>query len=140
MEFLEFKNGKILQVHDIKTTCEQFAAEVATTVQYLQDQNNRLQEENKTLKNEHYKDTELLHMQADLEIMRNQLKRGFPLSEEESDTIFQWQYNHMQTKHKGQSSGAVGGRFTYCFTPTSIGTMGEIQCSCGAKYIFKELT
>ena len=140
MEFMEFKNGKLLRVHDIKDTCEQFAAEVAATVQFLQDQNVRLQEENTQLKDEHYKDAELIRMQADLEVMRNQLKRGFPLSEAEADAIFQWQYNHLEAKHKGQSSGTVGGRFTYCFTPTSIGTIGEIQCSCGAKYIFKELT
>lgn len=140
MEFMEFKNGKLLRVHDIKNTCEQFAAEVAATVQFLQDQNAQLQEENTQLKNEHYKDTELIRMQADLEVMRNQLKRGFPLSEDEADAIFQWQYNHMEAKHKGQPSGTIGGRFTYCFTPTSIGTIGEIKCSCGAKYIFKELT
>lgn len=27
----------------------------------------------------------------------------------------------------------------WCFTPTSIGTIGEVICSCGEKFIFQDL-
>jgi len=30
-------------------------------------------------------------------------------------------------------SGAIGGRMTYCFTPTGLGNITVIKCLCGAK-------
>lgn len=30
-------------------------------------------------------------------------------------------------------SGAIGGRLTYAFTPTSIGLVSKIECACGGK-------
>ncbi len=34
--------------------------------------------------------------------------------------------------HKCSSTGGtIGGRFTYCFTPTGLGMIKEIQCACG---------
>lgn len=27
--------------------------------------------------------------------------------------------------------GAIGGRLTYCFTPTSLGTIASVKCACG---------
>lgn len=29
--------------------------------------------------------------------------------------------------------GAIGGKITYCFTPTSIGTATKALCACGSK-------
>lgn len=33
--------------------------------------------------------------------------------------------------HAHESEGAIGGRFTWSFTPTSIGTIVVIRCACG---------
>lgn len=35
--------------------------------------------------------------------------------------------------------GCIGGNYSYIFIPTSIGIIGEIQCSCGEKFTFCEL-
>jgi len=30
--------------------------------------------------------------------------------------------------------GAIGGRFTYCFTPTGLGCIKTIKCACGEEF------
>ena len=47
-----------------------------------------------------------------------------------------WSAEHDAAKHipangKRRKVGAIGGAYTYCFTPTGIGTVTKIQCSCG---------
>jgi hypothetical protein len=39
--------------------------------------------------------------------------------------------NEHDIKHAGQGSGAVGGRYTFEFTPTSLGTIQKVLCACG---------
>ena len=136
---LTFQNGKELQLHNIQKTCEDFTSNVVATVNFLMEQNKRLYDENENLRNEHYKDTTLIQMQAEVEIMKKNLQRGFPLSEAENNDIIAWQHMHLKAKHTGESVGAAGGRFTYCFTPTALGTIAEVKCSCGAEYCFKEI-
>ena len=38
-----------------------------------------------------------------------------------------------------RAGGCCGGRYTYQFVPTSIGTVGEVICSCGEKFTFQDL-
>ena len=33
----------------------------------------------------------------------------------------------------------IGGTFSYTFTPTSLGTIGEITCTCGQTFCFRSL-
>lgn len=64
----------------------------------------------------------------------------FGVTEEENREIQKWMKRHIDTKHGGNSyAGAIGGRFSYRFVPTSIGYIGEIECSCGEKFCFREL-
>lgn len=64
----------------------------------------------------------------------------FDITEDEQKAIDEWVEKHTQEKHNGNTySGAIGGRYTYEFTPTSIGTIGIIKCSCGDEFIFKNL-
>jgi len=46
--------------------------------------------------------------------------------------LTKWVYNHKceYTIHP-EKLGAVGGRFTYIFTPTSIGIFVKVKCCCG---------
>lgn len=74
------------------------------------------------------------------------LKYGFPISENEHESIQAWIKNHDEEKHgadykngKYRNSGAIGGAYTYEFTPTSIGTFGRVRCSCGRCFDFREL-
>ena len=56
-----------------------------------------------------------------------------------------WKQRHEETAHgltddnkRMKAQGVSGGRYTYLFTPTSIGTFGTIKCVCGEEYSFAE--
>ena len=90
-----------------------------------------LGEENKKLKDEHYKDSEMQRMEAELK---------------KAEKIKEWQLKHDAEKHglktmeqRLRAGGCCGGRYTYQFVPTSIGTVGEVICSCGEKFTFQDL-
>lgn len=53
----------------------------------------------------------------------------FILGVEENDKMKVFKNDHDQ-RHTG-GGGAIGGRYTYEFTPTSIGTVQRILCACG---------
>ena len=97
--------------------------------------------EMRKLRNEKWKDNELLEMKDNLDKMREDYLRGYPISEEEEDKISKWKDQHWTNKHNAptlesrlKKIGAIGGSFTYEFNPTSIGTFGTIYCnSCMAK-------
>jgi len=36
-------------------------------------------------------------------------------------------------RHRKEKKTAIGGRFTYSFTPTSLGEIAAIRCACGKK-------
>lgn len=96
-----------------------------------------LEEENKKLKEEHYKDSEMQRMEAELKKAKEDLYRGFPISEKEQEKIREWELKHDAEKHGLRAGGCCGGRYTYQFVPTSIGTVGEVICSCGEKFTFQ---
>lgn len=86
------------------------------------------------------KEEEILKLKEEIKKIRNENRYGFSITEEENKAISEWMENHIKEKHNGNSyAGAIGGNFTYKFIPTSIGTIGEIQCSCGEKFCFAEL-
>ena len=97
-----------------------------------------LEEENKRLKSDAYKDEELAKMKSEYDRMKEDYFRGFPISEEEHKKINEWIDEQMK-KHPG-IGGAIGGRFTYEFLPTGIGTAGTIiDGFTGDKFTFQEL-
>jgi len=34
-----------------------------------------------------------------------------------------------------QYSGAIGERMTFCFSPTSLGTLSKVSCACGEQVL-----
>lgn len=61
---------------------------------------------------------------------------AFFLYEEQSKAASDWKKSHDAEKHipKGKTqrySGAIGGAYTYEFTPTSIGLVVKVSCCCG---------
>lgn len=98
-----------------------------------------LRKENNSLKDEHYKDKQLQIMETRLTTLKQELHRGFHLSEKEAIAATAWMQKHNQEEHNNTSGGAIGGRYSYCFTPTSIGIIGTIRCSCGAEFTFQEI-
>ena len=75
-----------------------------------------------------------------LDQMSDNYWRGFPISKEDDDRIKKWKEKHIKTKHNNNSyAGAIGGRFSYTFIPTSVGTIGTIKCSCGEEFTFQDI-
>ena len=54
--------------------------------------------------------------------------RTFTLDALQNETIQNWMRDH---DCPITNVGAIGGRFTFSFTPTSIGTVEKVQCACG---------
>ena len=82
------------------------------------------------------KDEEIQYWKDLYENARLSQKYGFPISEEEHNSIMQWQRTHDAEAHglrmnheRLAAGGAIGDRYFYKFVPTSIGVSG--QCICG---------
>lgn len=104
----------------------------------------RLEEENKKLKEEVWKDEELQDMKTKLEQMRADYHRGFAITESEKKRIDAWKEKHEEEVHGVRNDvpsykRGRGGSYSYHFYPTSIGTSGVIKCSCGAEFEFCEV-
>lgn len=57
----------------------------------------------------------------------------FYITQDEYKKFSDWKKEHNK-KCKfsdSMSGGAIGGRFTYIFTPTGVGTATTVKCACG---------
>ena len=87
------------------------------------------------------KDEEIVKLKKQLEEKREQKKNTyvFTVNADQVEKIREWKEQHEKEKHNGNSyAGAIGGRYTYEFTPTSIGEFGRIKCSCGDYFDFDD--
>ena len=133
-EKLELKDGNILIMEDIKKTLQQ----VYDHYRSVCNRNDYLKKEIEKVKSEKYADEELSRLKSEYDRMKSDYYRGFPISEEEDKNIKEWIKNQ-QEKNPG-IGGAVGGRFTYKFIPTGLGTVGTIiDGFTGDEFTFQEL-
>ena len=133
-EKLELKDGNIWIMDDIKKTLQQ----VYDHYRIVCNRNNYLTKEIEKVKSEKYADEELSKLKSEYDKMKSDYYRGFPISEEEDKNIKEWKKNQ-QKKNPG-IGGAAGGRFTYKFTPTGLGTVGTIiDGFTGDEFTFQEL-
>ena len=100
--------------------------------------NESLEKENAYLKSESYKDEEIAKIKKKWNKMQEDYNRGFPISEEEYERINKWRENRSIA-----NDGAIGGRYSYEFNPTSIGTIGTIgtivDSFTGEKFTFQNI-
>lgn len=118
--------------------------EVVSNIELRDSRIKYLEEENKKLKDEAFKDSELTNMKEKYESIKKDLMRGFPVSEEEEKRIEEWMKKHDKEVHgittldqRLRSGGCIGGRYIYIFVPTSIGIIGTIKCNCGEEFEFR---
>ena len=127
-------DGRLISIDDVFKNVNKLKDYIVT----LKNQRDRAWEELK----EYNKDVEIQKLQNEIDELKNRKFEGFNfnISKEELAKINEWKEKHVEEKHDGSYyAGAIGGMFTYQFIPTSIGDIGEIICSCGEKYCFREL-
>ena len=133
-------------IGNINKTIDTFVEDIKHELQGKDIRIEYLEKQNQKLRDEKYKDNELLRMEAELKAMKEDYYRGFPISEEEQKSIREWMDKHDEEVHRARTlddklklDGCCGGRYTYEFTPTSIGTIGTVKCGCGAKFTFQDI-
>ena len=95
----------------------------------------RLREENKRLMEESYKDSELQMMKSKCKAMQEDLRRGFPITEDEDTKIREWIEKHLTKRHKL----IVNGQFKYEFQEFAEVEFGTIICTkCGERFNFRQ--
>ena len=83
---------------------------------------------------------EIQRLKQENQELRENLNRGFGITEQEWKDIEEWRDAHIQAKHGGDRySGAIGGNLTFEFIPTSIGVIGTVKCYCGDCFQFQDL-
>jgi hypothetical protein len=68
----------------------------------------------------------------------HEIVQMFYLTQGELDKGNAWTRAHDKEKHiprgkKRRDVGAIGGAYTWCFTPTGIGVACTVKCACGDK-------
>ena len=121
-------------IHPVDKDC--LLGDLKEYIEYLERENNKLSEENKKLKDEHYKDEELQTMKDKVDEANQKLyeveRRSFGLTEDEQKQVDEFISQH------SHYFGAIGGGFTYTFTPTSIGEIGKVTCADGSSLVFRQ--
>ena len=56
----------------------------------------------------------------------------FVVSDDEADRSRKWKQDHNKVCPQ-KEVGAIGGKFTWSFTPTGIGCILVLTCACGEK-------
>ena len=127
-----YKDGKFITVYPIDDICEMLQAKFENLQDYIEE----LEKENKELKDKAFSKKKLAEMKEELEKVKADSYRGFPISEEESEEISDWKAKHMEETHRVKTAsqrlrfhGVSGGRWEYRFVPTSIGIIGSCVCS-----------
>lgn len=139
--FSMFYEGSLLQV----PTTDEILKALKCRNELNMDRINALEKENERLKSEAYKDEELLKMKKELDELKRNCQRGFPITEEEQKEIDKWIEKHEASIHGISPNdftmkiGVLRSSYTYNFYPTQFGVCGKIKCSCGAKFEFQHI-
>lgn len=136
IEYGKSINDKMILIPPIDELCVILKEKFKNQEQQIKYLNNEI----KKLEDNHWKDKELQDMKKRMDQMSEDYRRGFSITKEEKEAITKWKMEHIKNKHNNNHyAGAIGGRFSYTFIPTSIGTIGTIKCSCGEEFTFQEI-
>ena len=133
------KNGEFLRVEDLDTVCEQ----LKSIFDNQAAENSRLYENLQAITDKKWKDEELQKLKKERDEALADMYRGFSITQAEYDKINAWKKEHDEHQHglksdleRCRAGGAIGGRYCFDFTGTSIGTFGTCYCgSCRTKAI-----
>lgn len=120
-----------------RTEAERGLIDLANYIERLDTENTRMYD----LVSTWNKDEEIQKLKDELRELESKERRhvNYAVTDEELAACYEWEERHVEEKHKGKEVGAIGGRFTYELTPTTIGICGAVKCSCGERFEFREL-
>ena len=136
MSYYTHINGKYTEVKNFD--------DILDNLRYLhEDQEHRIQqleEQNKYLKDEHYKDNELQAMKNTVENLCKEIRLGFPVSEEEDLRLRDWQYSHMVNHHHDMRYKKIASpNYSYSFSITPLGAVGYTYCEQCSELVRRQL-
>lgn len=99
---------------------------------FLENRLNHYKEENDKLNRKFFEKEYIATTKRRYDALLQDLMRGFPISEEENERIKRWKAEHKKVC-------SCGGCYEYRFVPSPLGDSGYILCSCGAKFVFREI-
>lgn len=103
---------------------------------YYQERIKSLKEDNIQLQDEYYKDERLSILKKERDDAIAAARNGFSIPQEEYDKAIKWRQQHEHNQHgipEGEH-GAIGGGYTFSFSPTSIGIFAVYTCeNCNRK-------
>lgn len=107
---------------------------------YITSLENRLEIYTKMIDN-YNKSEEISKLLKENKELKNKLvkQNDFVLTDEEEKDINEWIKNHLKKFHNSRDNISISSGFSYEFTPTSIGTVGIVKCSCGDEYCFRDI-
>lgn len=134
-------NGTFMSVQDLDTVCDNLKELFDAQAR----ENQRLHDNLQEITDEAWKDTQLQKLRSELEQAREDLYRGFDITEKQAEKIANWKKEHEATQHRAITledrlarGGAAGGSFSYEFLPTGIGTFGSCVCNSCKSRAFRE--
>ena len=117
-------------------TFEQACQIIADYINEMEEEKEKARERVKKYEEEINADVRVQELTASLEELQGDLRRGFKITESETKAIQKWKDKHDIEQHgldtnnkKLRAGGAIGGRYSYEFYPTSIGTAGVCVCN-----------
>ena len=91
---------------------------------------------------DHYnKDKEISKLLKENKELKNKLMKqnNFVITDREEKDITEWIESHLNEFHNSRDNISIYSGFSYEFTPTAIGTVGIVKCSCGDEYCFRDI-
>lgn len=115
-------------------TLDELLEMIKNKYKHLELHKKRVEEENEQHRNKIYETQYVFKLREENKRLREDYFRGFPISKEQKESIDKWADEHYKTC----SYKRVG--YGYHFYPTPLGVSGVVQCSCGAKFEFQEIS
>lgn len=109
---------------------------IANRINEAEEEKQKAKEKVDQYENEINADSRVQELSSRLEEAYKDLRRGFQITESEAKAISEWKEKHDIEQHglntlnkKLRAGGAIGGRYSYEFHPTSIGVSGHCVCN-----------
>ena len=115
-------------IHNIKSLSE-ISSDLLKFQIYNEDYINSLKNRIKNLEEDNFQDKTIQEALKEKDNAIAAMKNGFYILPEDKEKIDNWKREHERIKHTPDRRSAIGGQYSYSFTPTSIGVFKSCECS-----------